>query len=251
MRYEPGFLIEALLLRMKSPKAYRHLRDNDILPLPHPSTLRKLLSSSDCGFGFNELALENIKRVLKDLDPHLRYGTLMWDEMSIRKDLTWDSKMLRWNGVVNFGSDIKAAAQKGLTDHVLCLVYVPFRQPWVQPIGWFASKGAADACTLTEIILKAMVMLHRADAIVKAMVCDGHSTNKAALLKMDVSGEKGANNHIIHPLDDKLKVYCFIDVPHLIKCTRNHLENHRIAQVHFFFIDDLLMVITFTFLFLV
>ena len=232
MRYEPGFLIESLLLSMKSPKSYRNLRDNKLLPLPSESNLQRLLSSSDCGFGFNERALENISKVLSKLPRHLRYGTLMWDEISIKKDLTWDSKMLKWNGVVNFGSDIKAATKHGLTDHVLVLLFRPFRQKWIQPIAWFASKGAADNNTLAEIIVKAIVMLHRSGAIVKAMVCEGHANNKSVLQKMGVSGEKGANNWIPHSLEPSIKIYAFIDVAHLIKCTRNHLLHHKIVQLN-------------------
>lgn len=233
VRYEAGFLLESLLLRMKSPKAYRHLRDNKILPLPSPKTLRKLLSSSDCHFGFNNLALENIGKALpRSFKRYLRYGTLIWDEMSIRKDLKWDSKMLKWHGIVNFGSDIKEAAQAGLADHVLVLVFRPFRAKWVQPIAWFASKGAANFKVLSEIILKGIIKLHKVGMIVKALVCDGHASNKAALNQMGVSGVKGkCKNYIIHPLEENVKIYAFIDVPHLIKCTRNHLLNHKIVQV--------------------
>ena len=127
MRYEAGFLIVSLLLKLKSPKAYRHLRERNILPLPSPGTLRRLLSSADVGCGFNELSLENNATVLKEFNDHpeLRYGTLIWDEIFIHKDLTWDSKMLKWNRVVNFGSGIKEAAQQGLCDHVLMLVFRP------------------------------------------------------------------------------------------------------------------------------
>ena len=231
MRYEPGWLIESLLFRMKSKKAYNYCRDNKLLPLPEISTIRRLLSSADVGFGFNDLALENIGKVLEKLKRHLRYGTVIWDEMSIRKDLKWDSKMLRWNGVINFGSDIKEAAEQGLTDHVLVLVFRPFRQKWIQPIGWFASKGAANQHVLSEIIMKAIILLHRSGAIVKATVCDGHSSNKAALLKMGVSGKKGKSNSFEHPLDENIKIYAFIDVPHLIKCTRNQFLNYQVVQV--------------------
>lgn len=236
MRYEAGFLIECLLLKLKSPKAYRHLLDRNILPLPAPDNLRRLLSSSNVGFGFNELSLENIATVLKEFkdQPELRYGTLIWDEMSIRKDLTWDAKMLKWNGIVNFGSEIKDAAQQGLCDHVLVLVFRPFRGNWVQPIAWFATKGAANFKTLAEIIMKAIIMLHRVGAIVKAVVCDGHASNKSALNKIGVSGKKGAKNYFLHPLDEEIKIYAFIDVPHLIKCTRNHLYKHKIAQVRLY-----------------
>ncbi|KZR98537.1 Uncharacterized protein APZ42_005993, partial [Daphnia magna] len=203
MRYEPGFLIECLLLRMKSSKAYHHLRANKILPLPGPSTLRRLISSSDCGFGLNQLALENIAKVLNKYEkqPHLRYGTLMWDEMSIRKDLTWDSRMMKWNGIINFGSDSTQVAPQELCDHVLVLLFRPLRDSWVQPIGWFASKGAANYKVLTEIIFKAIVMLYRSGAIVKCVVCDGHSCNKAALKNMNISCAKETDNHFLHPLN--------------------------------------------------
>ena len=89
MRYEPGWLIEGLIFRMKSKKAYQHCRDNKILPLTGISAIRRLLSSVDVGFSFNDLALiENIGKVFAKLKRHLRPGTLVWDEMSIGKELT-------------------------------------------------------------------------------------------------------------------------------------------------------------------
>ena len=70
--------------------------------------------------------------------------------------------------------------------------------------------------------------------IVKALVCDGHASNKAALNQMGVNGVKGkSKNFITHPLDPTVKIYAFIDVPHLIKCTRNNVLNHKIVQVIF------------------
>ncbi|KAK4027605.1 hypothetical protein OUZ56_016653 [Daphnia magna] len=76
MRYEAVYLLEALMLKMKSNAAFKHLRNNKILPLPSPSTIRKLISSSNCHFGFNESALENIEGALKDFgkDDPARYG---------------------------------------------------------------------------------------------------------------------------------------------------------------------------------
>lgn len=231
MRYEPGYLIEMLLLKMKSASAYRHIRDNGIMPMPDISTIRRLLSSSDCGFGFNQLALENIGRLLSNLGKHLRSGTLMWDEMSIRKDLTWDSKMMKWDGLVNFGSDLEEKPQEGLADHVLVLLFRPFRQNWVQPIGWFATKGAANYNVLSELIMKAIIMLHRSGALVKAIVCDGCASNKAMLSKLNINGMDNGRNFLVHPIDDSIKIYAFIDVPHLVKCTRNNILNHVNVQV--------------------
>ena len=94
MRYEVIFLLEALMLKMKSNAAFKHLRKNKILPHPSASTIRKLIGSSNCHFGFNELALDNIASTLKEFGPEdpFRYGCLMWDEITIKKSIKFDNK---------------------------------------------------------------------------------------------------------------------------------------------------------------
>lgn len=44
MRYDAEWLMECLLMRIKSPRAYKHLRANMLLPLPCPDTIRRLIS---------------------------------------------------------------------------------------------------------------------------------------------------------------------------------------------------------------
>ena len=60
IRYESVYLIHCVLFKMKSNRAYKFLRNMQLLPLPGLSTIRRLLSSADCIFGFNKLALESI-----------------------------------------------------------------------------------------------------------------------------------------------------------------------------------------------
>jgi hypothetical protein len=60
MRYDHSFLIQCVILRMKSFSAYVHIRKIGLLPLPSQSTMRRMLSSSECQFDFNSLALEQI-----------------------------------------------------------------------------------------------------------------------------------------------------------------------------------------------
>lgn len=79
-----------------------------MLSLPSVTTIRRVLSSSDCVFGFNPLALEIIKKALHGLPVAERWGSLMWDDIKIKKDLTWNSKNLEWNGVVDFGGELKS-----------------------------------------------------------------------------------------------------------------------------------------------
>ena len=55
-----AFKIRCVMLKMKSNEAYVHLRANGLLPLPSLSTIRRILSSSECKFGFNTLQLGSI-----------------------------------------------------------------------------------------------------------------------------------------------------------------------------------------------
>lgn len=116
---------------------------------------------------------------------------------------------------------------------VMCLpFFLPFKRSWLQPIGWYASKGATRYTNLPELIFKAMRMLFRCGATFKYSVCDGCSCNKAALETIGVNG-KTTNHSIIYPIDNSTKVLFFIEVPHLIKFTRNYFMNHGTAQVRY------------------
>jgi hypothetical protein len=57
MRYDIEWLLECLLIRVKSPATYEHLRVNKILPLSSKDTLRKMISSMSPEFGFNDFEL--------------------------------------------------------------------------------------------------------------------------------------------------------------------------------------------------
>lgn len=235
MRYEAVFLLEALMLKMKSNAAFKHLRKNKILPLPAPSTIRKLISSSNCHFGFNELALDNIESALKDFgkDDTARYGCLMWDEVHLVKGVKFDSRRRVWDGIVNYGSDFPDLPADSLADHALVLVFRPYKLPWIQPIASFATSGAAPGPVLHQIVAKAITSLYTRGAIVKNLVCDGHQTNKTAISQFKVTAKDQAKvkPYFIHPMDPAIKIWCFFDVPHLLKCVRNHLLIHKRCQV--------------------
>ncbi|XP_045036371.1 uncharacterized protein LOC123477088 isoform X4 [Daphnia magna] len=62
MKYDSGFLMQCLLLKLKSSSTYTHLKNNNILPLPSLSTLRRRLSSSECKYGFNFVIFTSPKK---------------------------------------------------------------------------------------------------------------------------------------------------------------------------------------------
>jgi hypothetical protein len=177
MRYDAEWLTECLLLRIKSPRAYKHLRVNNLLPLPCPTTIRRLISSTPCTFGFNEESLESIKRTMSSLDLDLRRGSLVWDKMSISKSLNIDAQKLRFEGSADYGLekinvDPKAATDQ-LANHCLVFIFRPYHASWVQPIAIFATKGAASGHIISRLLLKAIVALETFGARVTSVTCDG------------------------------------------------------------------------------
>jgi hypothetical protein len=231
MRYEHSFKLRCVMLKMKSNEAYVHLRANGLLPLPSLSTIRRILSSSECKFGFNALALEHISESLKGVEEHKRWGTLMWDEISITKDLRFDTRTLKWKGIVDFAGETTIMVPNGIADHVLVFVFRPFHAGWIQPFAWFGTKGGAQGTILQELVLKGLAALHQAGAIAKACVSDGYSTNKMMMTLYGVSGEEHGKNYITNPLNHSIKIYFLVDVPHLMKCVRNHMKKHHTVQV--------------------
>lgn len=231
MRYEHSFLMQCVILKMKSTKAYVHIRKQGLLPLPSPSTIRRFLSSAECKFGFNSLALEHISDALRNLKDHERWGVLMWDEMAISKDLRFDPRTLKWKGIVDLAGACSVMVPNGIADHVLVFVFRPFLHSWIQPFAWFGTKGAASGVVLLELVTKAISTLFHAGAIVTACVSDGVSTNKSVMTQFGISGMKEGSCSVKHCLKEELTLNWIVDVPHLIKCIRNNFLTHRRVQV--------------------
>ena len=235
MRYEESWVFQCMGLRMKAPCAYQHLKENRILPLPDKSTIRRLLSYMPCKFGFNSFALESIGRRFKNLPKHLRYGSLVWDEMAIAKDVNLNVETLTVDGYVDLGGEVNMEGKQQeleLADHALVFLFRPYRSNWIQPIAVFATKGSASGQVLQQLVLKAITALEKQGAIVKNVVCDGCQTNKNLASRLGISGKKEKLKYWIeHPTDDDSNIYFLFDVPHLFKCIRN-IFLHKDVQVN-------------------
>jgi len=212
MRYDDVFLMACLLLKLKSPRAYRHIRKEGLLPLPSINTVRRMLSSTECKFGFNDLALTTMKNALQGAPFSSTWGQLIFDEVKIKKDLTFDKGTLEHHRIVDFGKDLETKIAKGLADHVLVFMFRQYKCKWIQPFACFASKGAASGSVLFELITKAIVILHNIGATVKGVVSDGAQPNKSAYAMFKIDGRRKSDRQcqqffIIHPLDSKTKIF--------------------------------------------
>jgi hypothetical protein len=233
MKYDAEFLLDCMLLRMKSKAAYIHLRNSNLLPLPSLSTIRRLISCMPCNFGLNDFALASIQRNLQGQPKHMLFGSLVWDEMAISEDLTFNGQALRFEGFCDYGEGVITTEQNSqqMADHALVFIFRPYRFSWIQPMAVFATKGAACGDMIFDLALKAIIALHHAGAIVKSVVCDGAAPNKKAMKLFKVSETLIDPTHSFqHPIHSDV-VYFFIDVPHIYKSIRNNMMTHHNVQV--------------------
>jgi len=127
-RYQCDWLLQCLLLKIKSPKAYRFLRENGVLPLPHESSLQRLVRGLPCQFGFTDFVFDTLGNLLKTKSERDRHGVLVFDEIKVRESLNFDKVSMKFNGFVDFGEFTDEYFQKTrkvnrLADHALVFMF--------------------------------------------------------------------------------------------------------------------------------
>ena len=174
IRYSIQWIYECLLLRIKSKKAYDHLRNHKILALPTCKTLMKYIRKIYGSYGFLQNTFTCLEKKASLMDAtdrrgknlikkiqHLLYelhvciylnffffgpflGVLLIDEMQLAKSLNFSQKDLKIYGFADLGIYTPEEQKDKLGDHVLVFMFQPFRGKWVQALGCFLSKGAAS-----------------------------------------------------------------------------------------------------------
>lgn len=132
IRYQASWLLECVILRVKSPKAYEHLRKG-LLPLPHPDTLR-FIRGIQRTFGLNQFSIDSIGKNLHGKLRCFRRGSLVWDEMTVKKAVKFNRQKRKFGGFPDYRDDVDPEKRGKLADHALVLMFRPYRAKWVQPI---------------------------------------------------------------------------------------------------------------------
>lgn len=100
-----------------------------MLPFQSEETLRKIISSSECDFGLNELALYNINEALKVLPEAERFVNLAMNEAKLKPSMDWDRRRMVWRGNVDIGkTEVECDVPDGNATHVLIFAILIYRQ---------------------------------------------------------------------------------------------------------------------------
>ena len=206
----------------KSPKAYKFLRDQKKFALPCESLIRRWVNEIELESGIISVKLLKLLSVkANSMSPFHRECVLIWDEMSIKTWLDYNSKKDVVEGYTDLGPSFER--ENKMAKHALVFLIRGRTKEWRCPISYTVCHTNVPGPTLSQLILQIIDFVEMTGFKVKSMVCDLGTSNSSAIKNLDISEEKP---YIIR--HDR-KIFFNYDAPHLIKCLRNNLMKNNIV----------------------
>ncbi|GFS26498.1 THAP domain-containing protein 9 [Elysia marginata] len=216
----------AVSLHFYSAAAYEYVRKH--LHLPHPNTLRKWASVHDVEPGFLKDVISGMKRQLGE-DSNMADVAVMFDSMSLRKQVIYDQTLQKYVGHINQGH-LQIASDDALASESLTFLAVGLKKFFKVPFGYFPIDEI-DALQQAQLVKDGISLLSEAGFNVEAIVCDGSFTNQATATALGCDFKSSTLKvEIPHP-DDPIKEISFLfDACHLLKNVRNCLGDLGIIR---------------------
>ncbi|XP_049516798.1 uncharacterized protein LOC125942629 [Dermacentor silvarum] len=126
MRYENEWILECVLLRMRSPKLYEQLRKHKILILPGRTCLQRYVQKFKSGFGFSENVFKAITVKTEDMDMNARHGGIVFDEMKLSEHFSVNAAGAV-QGFVDLGKYTPEEDKTVPADHGMVILLQPFQ----------------------------------------------------------------------------------------------------------------------------
>lgn len=215
----------ALTLHFYSPRAYRFVRS--MFLLPHPSILRGWVSSVNCEPGYLKEVFNYLKHNTSE-KRYLKECALIFDSMSIRKQLVWNSSKKVYSGYVDLGSIVNIDAEE-LATEALVFQIVSYTEKFKCPIAYFlVNKLSSDI--MTEIVRVCILKLFAVGVVVRSVTCDGAAVNIQTLKNLGCSlNPTNFAPYFKHPANDS-NVHAILDPCHMLKLVRNTLAEKKIIN---------------------
>ena len=155
--------------------------------------------------------------------PHLQHVNLVFDAMSIRKQVIYDPREGKNFGYVNLGNDIKVNEHETLASEALVFQIVALRGNFKCAVGYFFIDKISSEI-LSKLIKMCIIKLYESGIHVHNVTFDGTSTNINAVTKLGCElPEKPFFNVKINK--ENVTVCVMLDASHMIKLARNTLAD--------------------------
>ena len=126
--------------------------------------------------GFIESILEALQVKVNTMDTRDRNVALVFDEMSIKEGLTYNTRRDIVEGFEDFGL---AGQTRFLANHAIAFIVKGLASKWKQPIGYFLSAGPIKASVLQTLTKSCITKLQAIGLNVVALICDQGSNNRS------------------------------------------------------------------------
>lgn len=137
----------ALSIYKKSNSCYRLLRR--LFCLPSVSSLKALLNKIPVLCGINDQVIETIKEITKQRSLSDNLCIIAFDEMSIRKNLSYNTKLDQLDGYQDHATQGRT---QEIASHALTFMAIGIRKAWKQPIAFYFSGACVTADRLAVLI---------------------------------------------------------------------------------------------------
>ncbi|KAG0445169.1 hypothetical protein HPB47_018967 [Ixodes persulcatus] len=123
MAHDMQWVLEYILMRMRSPQLYEYVRKHKILALSSKSCLDKHMQEFKSTSGFNTSVFSALEKRTKDMEEFSRHGAPVYDETE-NINVTASGEL---GGLVDLSPFMEDSNETALSDHGLVIVFQPFK----------------------------------------------------------------------------------------------------------------------------
>lgn len=137
-----------------------------ILNLPSPKSILNWTSIVNGEPGF----FAEVFKALSTLDPEDKDCCLMFDAMSIRKQVLWDDKTGKFIGNCDMGNELEIEGTNTAATEVLVFMIVSLNGKWKLPVGYFL-QNKISSITQAQLVKSALTHSHKSGLKVWGVTC--------------------------------------------------------------------------------
>lgn len=212
--------------------AYESLRRFFNKNLPSKRTLQMWYSSVDGSPGISKSALDILREKTsahfaeKSYPLHL---TMMWDEMSIRKQLCWSNEIKSFVGystVMNSADTVENESSSHLKLAKDALVWMVVGTDFKLTVAYELLNGL-ESTNRAALLLNVIKNVEETGSVIMSLTGDGLNANVTAYESIGVNFEQGKPYFKSPTYPDK-RIHIMFDPPHMLKLVRKHFSSNSI-----------------------
>lgn len=211
---------------LSSSSAYRTLRAQGHLTLPHPKSVARWHRHISNLPGFNREILKTLQAAAKAMSRQEKVVAILIDGMAIKPFIDYHAMSDRIYGFTDDGipkEDEQNSTERLATEAVVIMIR-GLHSKFKQVIGYFLAHATLGSTRQKEILIEAVELLQNVGLYPVLAIMDQHPTNVKMVKELGIS--------IKHPIFivNNQEVVLMYDTPHIFKSLRN---NWLVKNVYF------------------